>query len=257
MTCARRCSRCAATSTRSQRASATPANGSSGHGRRPSRSIGSSPACSTTRGRISTSDPRCRRQTSRTPSRTRPPHSSSQPTSVESSSSVTAHTGHEVRIDRDGFERALANVIDNALRHTPARRHSRDHLRRRHRPRFRPRRRRRPRHPARPPPQRIRADGPRRQRRQRKRRRRRPRAHHRSPPAPKPRRHDRRGKRTPTRRGPHAPASADGRWVGAGVTPSPPRRERRPVMSPGPGPGPGPAPAPAPAPVARSEALPQ
>ena len=32
---------------------------------------------------------------------------------------VTAHTGHEVRIDRDGFERALANIIDNALRHTP------------------------------------------------------------------------------------------------------------------------------------------
>ncbi|HWE14134.1 MAG TPA: HAMP domain-containing sensor histidine kinase [Solirubrobacteraceae bacterium] len=32
---------------------------------------------------------------------------------------VTAHTGHLVRIDPDGFERALANVIDNALRHTP------------------------------------------------------------------------------------------------------------------------------------------
>jgi signal transduction histidine kinase len=32
---------------------------------------------------------------------------------------VTADTGHEVSIDRDGFERALANVIDNALRHTP------------------------------------------------------------------------------------------------------------------------------------------
>lgn len=32
---------------------------------------------------------------------------------------VTAHTGHSVRIDRDGFERALANVIDNALHHTP------------------------------------------------------------------------------------------------------------------------------------------
>ncbi len=32
---------------------------------------------------------------------------------------VTAHTGHEVRIDRDGFERALANIIDNALRYTP------------------------------------------------------------------------------------------------------------------------------------------
>ena len=32
---------------------------------------------------------------------------------------VTAHTGHSVTIDRDGFERALANVIDNALRHTP------------------------------------------------------------------------------------------------------------------------------------------
>jgi signal transduction histidine kinase len=32
---------------------------------------------------------------------------------------VTAQTGHSVRIDRDGFERALANVIDNALRHTP------------------------------------------------------------------------------------------------------------------------------------------
>jgi signal transduction histidine kinase len=32
---------------------------------------------------------------------------------------VTAETGHSVTIDRDGFERALANVIDNALRHTP------------------------------------------------------------------------------------------------------------------------------------------
>ncbi len=32
---------------------------------------------------------------------------------------VTAHTGHSARIDRDAFERALANVIDNALRHTP------------------------------------------------------------------------------------------------------------------------------------------
>jgi hypothetical protein len=32
---------------------------------------------------------------------------------------VTAHTGHSVRIDPDGYERALANVIDNALRHTP------------------------------------------------------------------------------------------------------------------------------------------
>ena len=32
---------------------------------------------------------------------------------------VTAHTRTSVRIDRDGFERALANVIDNALRHTP------------------------------------------------------------------------------------------------------------------------------------------
>jgi signal transduction histidine kinase len=32
---------------------------------------------------------------------------------------VTAHAGPSVMIDRDGFERALANVIDNALRHTP------------------------------------------------------------------------------------------------------------------------------------------
>jgi signal transduction histidine kinase len=32
---------------------------------------------------------------------------------------VSAHGGHAVKIDRDGFERALANVIDNALRHTP------------------------------------------------------------------------------------------------------------------------------------------
>jgi signal transduction histidine kinase len=32
---------------------------------------------------------------------------------------VTAHTRPSVTIDRDGFERALANVIDNALRHTP------------------------------------------------------------------------------------------------------------------------------------------
>ena len=29
------------------------------------------------------------------------------------------HTGPPVTIDRDGFERALANVLDNALRHTP------------------------------------------------------------------------------------------------------------------------------------------
>jgi signal transduction histidine kinase len=32
---------------------------------------------------------------------------------------VSAHAGTSVRIDRDGFERALANVLDNALRHTP------------------------------------------------------------------------------------------------------------------------------------------
>lgn len=32
---------------------------------------------------------------------------------------MTADTGHSVRIDHDGFERALANVIDNALHHTP------------------------------------------------------------------------------------------------------------------------------------------
>jgi len=32
---------------------------------------------------------------------------------------VTAHTRPSVAIDRDGFERALANVLDNALRHTP------------------------------------------------------------------------------------------------------------------------------------------
>jgi signal transduction histidine kinase len=32
---------------------------------------------------------------------------------------VTAHTRPSARIDRDGFERALANVLDNALRHTP------------------------------------------------------------------------------------------------------------------------------------------
>ena len=31
---------------------------------------------------------------------------------------VTAHTRPTVMIDRDGFERALANVLDNALRHT-------------------------------------------------------------------------------------------------------------------------------------------
>jgi signal transduction histidine kinase len=32
---------------------------------------------------------------------------------------VTAHSHPAVTIDRDGFERALANVLDNALRHTP------------------------------------------------------------------------------------------------------------------------------------------
>jgi hypothetical protein len=31
---------------------------------------------------------------------------------------VNARPGTSVRIDRDGFERALANVLDNALRHT-------------------------------------------------------------------------------------------------------------------------------------------
>ncbi len=33
---------------------------------------------------------------------------------------VTARTRPWVRIDRDGFERALANILDNALRHTPS-----------------------------------------------------------------------------------------------------------------------------------------
>ena len=32
---------------------------------------------------------------------------------------VTAHARPSVTLDRDGFERALANVLDNALRHTP------------------------------------------------------------------------------------------------------------------------------------------
>jgi signal transduction histidine kinase len=32
---------------------------------------------------------------------------------------VTVHTRPSVTIDRDGFERALGNVLDNALRHTP------------------------------------------------------------------------------------------------------------------------------------------
>jgi signal transduction histidine kinase len=32
---------------------------------------------------------------------------------------VTAHARPSVMIDRDGFDRALANVLDNALRHTP------------------------------------------------------------------------------------------------------------------------------------------
>ena len=32
---------------------------------------------------------------------------------------VTAHTCPSVTIDRDGLERALGNVLDNALRHTP------------------------------------------------------------------------------------------------------------------------------------------
>ena len=32
---------------------------------------------------------------------------------------VAGQTGPRVTIDRDGFERALANVLDNALRHTP------------------------------------------------------------------------------------------------------------------------------------------
>ena len=32
---------------------------------------------------------------------------------------MSAHAAPSVTIDRDGFERALANVIDNALRHTP------------------------------------------------------------------------------------------------------------------------------------------
>jgi HAMP domain-containing protein len=81
-----RSSRCAATSTQSQQASATPVSGSTERGRRPSRSTGSSPACSTTRGRTSMSDPGCKPQTSQRRSPTRPPRSSSPPTSVESSS---------------------------------------------------------------------------------------------------------------------------------------------------------------------------
>jgi signal transduction histidine kinase len=32
---------------------------------------------------------------------------------------VTAHSHPAVTIDRDGFERALANVLDNALRYAP------------------------------------------------------------------------------------------------------------------------------------------
>lgn len=32
---------------------------------------------------------------------------------------VTSHTQRSVKIDRDRFERALSNVIDNALRHSP------------------------------------------------------------------------------------------------------------------------------------------
>ena len=32
---------------------------------------------------------------------------------------MTADTRPSVAIDRDGFERALANILDNALRHTP------------------------------------------------------------------------------------------------------------------------------------------
>jgi two-component system OmpR family sensor kinase len=32
---------------------------------------------------------------------------------------VTAPAGHWVKIDRDDFERAIGNVIDNALRYTP------------------------------------------------------------------------------------------------------------------------------------------
>ena len=78
---------------------------------------------------------------------------------------VAAHTRSPVTIDRDGFERALANVLDNALRHTPARRHHRHHLRRRRRRRLRPSPRRRPRHRPRPPPPHLRADGPRQQQR--------------------------------------------------------------------------------------------
>jgi signal transduction histidine kinase len=33
---------------------------------------------------------------------------------------VTGQTRHSVRIDRDGFQRALSNVMDNALRYTPS-----------------------------------------------------------------------------------------------------------------------------------------
>jgi signal transduction histidine kinase len=119
---------------------------------------------------------------------------------------VTAHTRPSVTIDRDGFERALANILDNALRHTPrggtvdvACGEDADHSFVRvvddgpgiapdllpHLFELTAR-----------AASNSRIDGA---------------GLGRGPPAPKPGRHDRRGKRTPTRRDPDDPAPAEGR----------------------------------------------
>ena len=50
---------------------------------------------------------------------TRPPRSSSQLARASVELRITGHTDSPVTIDRDGFARALGNVIDNALHHSP------------------------------------------------------------------------------------------------------------------------------------------
>ena len=118
-TCAHRSSRSAATSTRSRPASATPASGSTGRERKPSQID-----------RLVTSlfdyaraeiDERPNLQTTDLAEAVTDTTAGFELAADKRGITlrVDRHTGTPVTIDRDGFERALANVIDNALHHTP------------------------------------------------------------------------------------------------------------------------------------------